>query len=497
MRSRFVRATAGLLLLTIGLPMLLAGGGLWLAGRHRDAGGSFSASLERISSPGYAVVVSDLDALLRREAPFTRTGPNRLRITGRTGQSLAFLGIAPADAVARYLAPVPHARIERVRVTRGALPSRIEQVPADPPPSGGPAVGLAPPGDRTFWVSHGDGVLDLAVSDLRDRGLSLVVMRPDGGPGLAADLRAELRPGWLDPGAVAALAAGALLMILGMAALAWPVRPREIVFVVEPSQVPVLAGRLGVPAFSDLGHGPASRAGRWGVRPAGRRSARPGQRPTTGPGPAVGLGTGADPGAGPGSAAARRVPGPATAREHAVEWTGHPSTGVLPANPRYERPRAAKVLVSPADPAATPATAAPPAATRPATLADAEREARVDRAGREDRDGPVVRLPVGVPDRRLGTAPPVTLEFERPTLGDRRAATTPPRSRAGGSAPSGARFPVVAPSLRPAVPAGPRQEASAGQVPPVPAGSSGGSTATPDGCRSTARRVRPGAPPAE
>ncbi|MEV4756968.1 hypothetical protein AB0J86_17895 [Micromonospora sp. NPDC049559] len=69
-----------------------------------------------------------------------------------------------------------------------------------------------------------------------------------GGPlGLAA-VRAELPLDRFDPPPWALLAVGAVLVALGIAALAWPgrMRPREVVFVVEPSQVPLLAARIGV-----------------------------------------------------------------------------------------------------------------------------------------------------------------------------------------------------------------------------------------------------------
>jgi hypothetical protein len=50
----------------------------------------------------------------------------------------------------------------------------------------------------------------------------------------------------------ALLAGGALLLVVAVLLLR-PVRPREVVFVVEPDQVPVLAGRLGVSSLSGLG----------------------------------------------------------------------------------------------------------------------------------------------------------------------------------------------------------------------------------------------------
>nr|MDT0660977.1 hypothetical protein [Micromonospora sp. DSM 115978] len=411
MRTRFVRVATGLLLLSIGLPLLLAGVGLWQAGRHRDDGGSFAATLERIDTTGRALVVPDLDALLRREAPFARSGHTRLRITGQTTDGPAFLGLAPAVDVARYLEPAPHALIERVRITRGPLPSQVRQVAAGAPAAGAGAIVPGPdalpgpgrvarPGDQFFWTGHGIGVLDLAVDDLGDGPVSLVVMRPDGGARLGVDLRAELRAGWLDPAVVAVVAAGAVLVILGMAGLAWPVRPREVVFVVEPNQVPVLAGKLGVAALDDLGYG-----GTPGVRRTGRWRVR------------------------------RRAAGAAAGAVGAVGRS-------RPGNRRSGRPvERAKVLA-----AARSATTA-----RPDTLDDVRRAAG-----------------------RAGGVPPVTLELDHPGRGAGRESAVAPRARPGGSPvpPVPAALPVSPgsfggrveaarvfpplPSLRPAVPASPR-----------------------------------------
>lgn len=253
---RFARTIAGILLLAIGQPMFFAGGALWFAGQRRDAGGSFSAGLERVEIPGNAIVVPDLDTLLRRDAPLARSTDTSLRITAWDAEQPAFLGLAPAADVSRYLAVTPHARVDRVSITRGPLP--VALVPVDgvvPASPASPTGVVGAPRDRPFWVAHGLGVLDLASSDLPGRELSLVVMWPDGRAGIGLDLRVEVRPGWLDPTTVVTISAGALLILLAVAALTWQVRPREVVFVVEPSQVPVLAGRLGLPTLDDPGIG--------------------------------------------------------------------------------------------------------------------------------------------------------------------------------------------------------------------------------------------------
>lgn len=80
------------------------------------------------------------------------------------------------------------------------------------------------------------------------------------GADLTLDLRAELRESWVPPVTAALLVGGMLLVSGALALLLRPVRPREVVFVVEPDQVPLLAGRLGVASLSGLG-APAARAG--------------------------------------------------------------------------------------------------------------------------------------------------------------------------------------------------------------------------------------------
>ena len=64
-QMRVLRTILGMLLLIIGLPALLIGAGFWAVLQHRDAGGAYSGPLQRMSTTGYALVVEDVDALLR------------------------------------------------------------------------------------------------------------------------------------------------------------------------------------------------------------------------------------------------------------------------------------------------------------------------------------------------------------------------------------------------------------------------------------------------
>ncbi|MDQ7904706.1 hypothetical protein RB614_09260 [Phytohabitans sp. ZYX-F-186] len=224
-----------MLLLTIGLPVLLVGGALWTAMQHRDGDGAFSGRVERITTPGHAVVVPDLDALLRRDAPFARARDTRLRVSARTEAGPALVAIAPAEDVARYLHGAAYAQVDRVSLTAGPLPVAVT-------PVGGRAVPAAQP----IWQMSGTGEVGWASSEVRGQRLALVVMRPDASAGMTVDLRVEVRPGWLGSATWGLLVAGAVLVVLGMATLAWPSRRPPLA---RPATLAdVLTGSASVPA---------------------------------------------------------------------------------------------------------------------------------------------------------------------------------------------------------------------------------------------------------
>ncbi|MEU8614278.1 hypothetical protein AB0C29_40455, partial [Actinoplanes sp. NPDC048791] len=255
---RVFRTILGMLLLTAGLPTLLVGSAFWAAMQHRDPGGAFTGDLQRVATSGYALVVDDFDGLLRKDAPFVRLGDTRLRLTAESSGAPAFLGIAPAAAVDRYLADVPHIAVSSIDLGTGALPVTGKLRPGT----------IAPeqlPGRQTFWLTAGTGTLDWNPSELRDTRYSLVVMNPAAQPGVRLESSASILPGWLNQATWALLILGSLLVMIGMIVLGWPSRRREVVYVVEPSQVPDLMQAIGAPL-------PLSRTG--GGRHAGTHRPR-------------------------------------------------------------------------------------------------------------------------------------------------------------------------------------------------------------------------------
>ncbi|WP_229073118.1 hypothetical protein [Actinoplanes sp. DH11] len=237
---RVFRTILGMLLLTVGLPALLAGGALWALMQHRDPGGAFSGELQKLAIPGYAVVVPDIDRLLRDDAPFARIGDTRLRLAAATTDGAAFVGLAPAADVSRYLAGVPHTRVDAVDIGTGALPVTTERVL-------GPRVPAGIPGQQAFWTRTGNGQLNLVPGELTGGPYSLVLMSPGGAPVNRLAAVAEVRPSWLNSSTWGLITLGTLLIMASVVVLAWPGRRREVVYVVEPSQVPELMYAIGAP----------------------------------------------------------------------------------------------------------------------------------------------------------------------------------------------------------------------------------------------------------
>src|SRR5262245_44821739 len=184
---RVLRVVGGVGLLLVALSLLLAGAVLWAVLGHRGPSGGFDAAVEMVTAPyGYAVVLPDVDGLLSREAPFVRGGDTGLRVTARTAKGPAFVGLAPADAVAGYLGNVPHTQITSVKVTRGPLPVRTVSVP-------GIALPATPPAAQRFWVARsaapvGSDTVEWVPSTLRGQQFALVVMNPDGSQPVRVDL---------------------------------------------------------------------------------------------------------------------------------------------------------------------------------------------------------------------------------------------------------------------------------------------------------------------
>jgi hypothetical protein len=220
---RMVRAGIGALLLIVAVPLMIAGGGLWaVADRGHD--GAFAAGIERLRADGRAAVVTDVDALLRADAPFARGGQTTLSLSARGPGGPLFLGLGPYPAIERYLAGVAQTRVTRIRLARGPLPLDAIALPGELAPRD-------PPTAQAFWIATSTGLirdgrvedaLTWSPSSVRGRDLALVIMNADGSSGIDVTLSARLKPGWLPPTAGGLLILGTAVFLLALLTLAWP-----------------------------------------------------------------------------------------------------------------------------------------------------------------------------------------------------------------------------------------------------------------------------------
>lgn len=236
---RVFRVLFGIVAILVALPLLIGGVLLWFAIQHRSADDTFRAGITPLHTPGYAIVVPDIDSVLRRDAPFARAGGVVLHLDVTSADGPLFVGLAPRAALDRYLAGVAHTEVTRVRLARGDLPVTSE-------PVAGPRTPATPPAAQPFWVrASDDGHLSWTPSSTRSQSLALVVMKDGGGPDLSLRATAAVTIRWLAPTTWGVTILGTVALLLGVLLLCWPRRRREIVYVVDPRQVPQLTAQLG------------------------------------------------------------------------------------------------------------------------------------------------------------------------------------------------------------------------------------------------------------
>lgn len=124
-----------------------------------------------------------------------------------------FIGVAPPDAVQKFLLGVPYeaaARIENGSFVSKPVPGTKLPAPA--------------PGEQDFWDASSSGrapSIDWADQAGED---VLVVMNADGSPGVVADLSAAIGSPKLFSLTIGALVAGSVLFILGVLLLVLGIR---------------------------------------------------------------------------------------------------------------------------------------------------------------------------------------------------------------------------------------------------------------------------------
>jgi hypothetical protein len=240
---RLIRAGVGVVLLLLAAPALIAGAGLGALAGHRSGDGTFSARLEPQRIAGRALVVDDVDEVLRSDAPFARGGRTTLSVSGHGPGGPLFFGLAAGADVDRYLTGVALTKITRVRPARGTLPVETAVVQGKAIPQ--------EPAAKPFWLSTSSGLirdgrvedaLTWSPSSTRGKHLALVVMNADASAGLDIALLTRLNPMWLVPTGRGLLAFGSAVVLLAFLILAWPRGRRTNADEVEEARHEVPAG---------------------------------------------------------------------------------------------------------------------------------------------------------------------------------------------------------------------------------------------------------------
>jgi hypothetical protein len=186
--GRIAMIVAGSLLALIAMVAVVPGAyGLWLHTTQRSDGYVMTSS-ERLATGGYALATRTLH--ISSDVPtflYGRDWLGEVRLRGESASPARplFIGIARKDDVDRYLAGVAHSQVADVNTS----PFGTSYRPSYRARAGGkPAI---PPDRATFWVARvaGRGTQALTWS-VKDGRWAVVVMRPDGSRGVAADLAA-------------------------------------------------------------------------------------------------------------------------------------------------------------------------------------------------------------------------------------------------------------------------------------------------------------------
>ena len=142
--GRIVAVVAGavLVLCSVGL---LGGSGVALWAQANRHGGYADIGTATYSVPGYAIASDTIGLHLATGVVSDLVGTVRLQVTQASGTAPAFVGIAPADAAARYLAGVDYGTVHGATGHHGTYTEHAGSAPA------------VPPGRAGIWTAHASG----------------------------------------------------------------------------------------------------------------------------------------------------------------------------------------------------------------------------------------------------------------------------------------------------------------------------------------------------
>lgn len=208
---RSALVVVGALFALVSIVLFAIGGFSWWAQEQRDSDGYFTAGPERVSTGSSALSIPSLD--INGTGPDTFytedfLGEVRIDLESRNAGVPVFVGIGPADEVARYLADVSRDEVSDFDVD----PFRLSVTNR---PGGSPA---AAPTAQTFWVASATGAGPQTLTwDAGNGDWAVVVMNADGAPNVDADMSVGGTLPAVEGIAVGSLIGGVVLLVLATA----------------------------------------------------------------------------------------------------------------------------------------------------------------------------------------------------------------------------------------------------------------------------------------
>ncbi|MGX1161227.1 uncharacterized protein DUF4389 [Arthrobacter sp. SLBN-100] len=219
MKARsIVMLILGILLSMAGAGLLFCGiGASWLNLVQNDDG-YLTSPQERFAVDTHAIVSASTEGMRDDVGPAPLPfDVGSLRISGESANPAkeVFIGIAARADVERYLGGSNYSELREVDFR----PFRAEyrEVAGTEP--------LSPPAEQEFWVASAAGPGQQEVNwNIESGNWSVVIMNTDASPGLAVDLQAGFRSELFGPIAAGLLAAGVILLVIGVPLLVFGAR---------------------------------------------------------------------------------------------------------------------------------------------------------------------------------------------------------------------------------------------------------------------------------
>ena len=200
----------GILFSMLGTGLLIGGiAASWVNSLQSD-GGYLSSPKERFEVGSSAIVGAGPDSIRDTAYPAPLpfdVGSIRISVASANAGKETFVGIARRADVEQYLSGANYSQLLNVRFRPFHVEYRETQGSQRP----------APPAEQNFWVASASGAGEQHLDwNIQPGNWSVVVMNADASPDVRVDLRAGFRSDLFGPIAAGLLAAGAVLLAVGV-----------------------------------------------------------------------------------------------------------------------------------------------------------------------------------------------------------------------------------------------------------------------------------------